>query len=69
MVQHFANLPLSCLRGQPQGLITDLPGQFLPTARHIIEGWPVTITGSTHAPLKLIKTQADGCYLQHGPCA
>lgn len=39
-----------------------------PTAHRIDEGWPVSITGSTHAPLKLIKTQLDGRYLLHGPC-
>lgn len=28
MVQHFANLSLSCPRGQPEGLITDLRGLY-----------------------------------------
>lgn len=39
-----------------------------PAAHRINEGWPVSITGSTHASLKLIKTQVDGRYLLHGPC-
>lgn len=70
MVMHFHML--TCLRGQPGGLSTDLPGRIQawyrhPTAHRINEGWPVSVTESTHASLKLIKTLVDGCYLLHGP--
>lgn len=61
----ISSLSPSCLRGQPEGLITDLPGlhsdiSTISTAHRIDEGWPVSISGSTHASRKLIKTQLMG---------
>lgn len=73
MMQRFANLSPSCQRGQPEGLITDLPGLYIhastsppPTAP--VKDGLLASQGSSHASLKLIRMQLDGRYLLHGAC-